>query len=102
MKILAEIKNDRYSPETRYICEISDIEIANIFNNWNADYLKKDKNITIECGKEIDIAAGYNFLKEINEVCGKFKNAYDAFVRASGILEKFVGLTLKNGGETSQ
>ena len=82
MKILGRSTTDY---KINYIAEISADEINSIFNNSYRDkeYLRCE---SLKNGEDIDIASGYNFKRDIKDVCEKMIKSHESFQQASKTL----------------
>jgi len=98
MKILGRSNTSTY--DVKYIVEISADEINGIFNN---SYESKEslKIKQLETGDNIDIANGYNFKKDIQNVCDKMISSHEQFLKSSNTLYELSKLLTNHGDEST-
>jgi hypothetical protein len=81
----------------KLICEISEDEVAEVFNHYSMYSANRGKTIiNTEVGKEINLGAGYDFLHDIETCCIKMTSAFESFKKAQDSMISFASLATKH------
>lgn len=74
-----------------YIATVTHTELEKCFDK----YYGKESLKEFKAGDEVDIAAGYNFRRDINEACRKMTEAMRSFDEAKKTLTEFAIMVSK-------